>query len=126
MSLILNAEREAEWICFGRYLRDHRVQAGVSLRELARRLEMSPVQLGAMERGVSPPLVKERWPLILEAVPGTSLDELQIAAATRPRDERYPAGEKARDLLETLVERIASGDLSEAQAEELSMLLRNF
>jgi transcriptional regulator with XRE-family HTH domain len=80
----------------GPRLRAHREQAGLSLRELARRLGVSPSAISQIETGKSRPSVSTLYSIVSEL--GMSLDELfgappaiQPAAAPAPAT-RAPRG----------------------------------
>lgn len=74
----------------GQELRAHRESSGISLRELARRLELSPSALSQIETGKSRPSVSTLYAIVNEL--GMSLDELfeQVAAPQGPRGQRRP------------------------------------
>lgn len=69
----------------GRRLRAHREERQLSLRELARRLEISPSAISQIETGKSRPSVSTLYAIVSEL--GMSLDELfsEAAAAHAPR-----------------------------------------
>lgn len=70
---------------FGRYVRSTRVEARLSLRDVADRLGVSHVYLGEVERGVRPPLKKERWKALLAAIPGLDRSRLEkLAEVSKP------------------------------------------
>jgi transcriptional regulator with XRE-family HTH domain len=62
----------------GPRIRSERVAAGVSLRELARRVAVSPSLLSQIERGLAQPSVGTLWALVSEL--GFSLDSLFTTA----------------------------------------------
>ena len=63
----------------GADLRQHRVSAGLALREVGRRVGMSPSQVSRIERGLAPSVVTSAsWPVI-GAVVG-----LDVRARTYP------------------------------------------
>jgi transcriptional regulator with XRE-family HTH domain len=66
---------------FGEYLRDKRVEAGLSLRQVAERIGVTHVFLGEVERGKSAPLAKRHWAALAEIIPGVKLEELETKAA---------------------------------------------
>jgi transcriptional regulator with XRE-family HTH domain len=81
----------------GPRLRAHREQAGLSLRELARRLGVSPSAISQIETGKSRPSVSTLYSIVSEL--GMSLDELfgsprtaQPAAAPPAPARRTPRG----------------------------------
>lgn len=61
-------------LALGPRIRAERLAAGVSLRELARRLAVSPSLLSQIERGLAQPSVGTLWALVSEL--GFSLDSL--------------------------------------------------
>jgi transcriptional regulator with XRE-family HTH domain len=58
----------------GAHLRAAREEAGISLRELARRLDLTPSLLSQVERGLAQPSVGTLWAVVAEL--GISLDAL--------------------------------------------------
>ena len=79
----------------GPRLRAHREQRGLSLRELARRLGVSPSAISQIETGKSRPSVSTLYSIVTEL--GMSLDELFGAAKPAPPadDPRSPAHQAA-------------------------------
>ncbi len=77
---------------FGAYLRRCRIDAQLSLRDVAKAVGISHVYLGEVERGRRGPLVRSRWPALCEAIPRLSLKELhrlaveEAFADDRPED----------------------------------------
>lgn len=71
----------------GRRLREERERQGLSLRELARRVSMSPSMISQIERGLAMPSVSTLWSLATEfAIP---IDEMFNASA-QARPHRGP------------------------------------
>jgi transcriptional regulator with XRE-family HTH domain len=99
-----NAKQAAVDADVGRRIRAHREERQLSLRELARRLEISPSAISQIETGKSRPSVSTLYAIVSEL--GMSLDELfggknhgrgdrgaQASAAPRGPDEAVePAG----------------------------------
>ena len=87
-----------------RRLRAERERRGISLRELARRLDISPSAISQIETGRARPSVATLWAIVTEL--GTSLDDLfaQEAAAAGvavPASTSLPVvGEGAREALQ--------------------------
>lgn len=110
---------------FGTYLRDARERAGLSLRELAKRLGVSHVFLGEVERGLRG-LPRERWPLMLQELP--TLDEQQLdhlELLRRPvRLDLSDKAPKVQELGLAFARRIESGNLTENELDDLIRLLR--
>jgi transcriptional regulator with XRE-family HTH domain len=89
----------------GARLRAEREAAGVSLRELARRLDVTPSLLSQVERGLAQPSVATLWAVVSEL--GLSLDALFAvagapagAAAAAPRPMVQRAGDRTAIDLE--------------------------
>jgi len=84
----------------GSRLRTERERSGLTLRELARRLEVSPSLVSQIETGKSQPSVRTLYAIVSEL--GISLDEL-FAPADGPRDRARsthrpaPAGDRRPD-----------------------------
>jgi hypothetical protein len=55
-------DEQAAWIAEGRKRRDERVARGVSLRDEARRLGLSPAELSSIERGMRAPTSSAEHP----------------------------------------------------------------
>ena len=72
----------------GRRLRAHREERQLSLRELARRVSISPSAISQIETGKSRPSVSTLYAIVSEL--GMSLDEL-FSGASRERPEHEPA-----------------------------------
>jgi transcriptional regulator with XRE-family HTH domain len=78
----------------GARLRAERERSGLTLRELARRLEVSPSLVSQIETGKSQPSVRTLYAIVTEL--GISLDELFAPADSpleRGRATLHPAGE---------------------------------
>jgi transcriptional regulator with XRE-family HTH domain len=110
---------------FGVYLRQQRVAAGLSLRDVAQRLGISHVYLGEVERGVRGPLKPEHWSALLKIIPSLSRIELErTAAASRPmRVDLADAPPVYQDLALALARRFKRRDLSEPEITRLLKLL---
>jgi transcriptional regulator with XRE-family HTH domain len=74
----------------GRRIREHREQSNLSLRELARRLGISPSAISQIETGKSRPSVSTLYSIVTEL--GMSLDEL-FSGANNARSKRTAAPE---------------------------------
>jgi transcriptional regulator with XRE-family HTH domain len=110
---------------FGRYIRAKRVEAGLSLRDVARSLGVSHVFLGEVERGARPLFPKERWPDLLKAIPGLTMEGLEEAAVnTRPVQLRLQdAPQQYQSLGLLLARRIEQRDLTPKQIEQIRSIL---
>ena len=86
-----------------RRLRAERERRGISLRELARRLDISPSAISQIETGRARPSVATLWSIVTEL--GMSLDDLFAPEADAPRASRLPVvTAEAREAL-----RLATG-----------------
>ncbi|MGO9454597.1 MAG: helix-turn-helix domain-containing protein [Candidatus Binataceae bacterium] len=111
---------------FGRYVRQQRVAAGRSLREVASALGISHVYLGEVERGVRGPLRPEHWSALLKAVPGLTREELERqAAASRPVEmDIADAPPRYQDLAMALARRLKNRDLTQSEISRLLKVLK--
>src|SRR5919204_7052088 len=73
----------------GRRIREHREQSNLSLRELARRLGISPSAISQIETGKSRPSVSTLYAIVTEL--GMSLDELFSQDGAKPVRRVAPA-----------------------------------
>jgi transcriptional regulator with XRE-family HTH domain len=71
-----------------RRLRAERERRGISLRELARRLDISPSAVSQIETGRARPSVATLWAIVTEL--GMSLDDLFAPEADAPRASTLP------------------------------------
>jgi transcriptional regulator with XRE-family HTH domain len=82
-----------------RRLRAERERRGISLRELARRLDISPSAISQIETGRARPSVATLWAIVTEL--GMSLDDLFAPEADAPRASALPVvGAEAREALQ--------------------------
>jgi transcriptional regulator with XRE-family HTH domain len=82
-----------------RRLRAERERRGISLRELARRLDISPSAISQIETGRARPSVATLWAIVTEL--GMSLDDLFAPEAGAPRPSRLPVvTAEAREALQ--------------------------
>ncbi|HKN02074.1 MAG TPA: helix-turn-helix transcriptional regulator [Candidatus Binataceae bacterium] len=111
---------------FGRYLRQKRVAAGRSLREVASALGLSHVYLGEVERGVRGPLRPEHWVALLKAVPELTREELEWqAAVSRPVEmDIADAPPHYQDLAMALARRLKNRDLTQSEISRLLKVLK--
>lgn len=110
---------------FGRFLKAHRQQHGVSLRALAEQVGCSHVYLGEVERGVQKTLAEKWWPALIGALPGLTHDDLERRAiATKGvQFELIDAPPRYQDLGVALARRIDKRDLSTREFQRLMEVL---
>jgi transcriptional regulator with XRE-family HTH domain len=77
----------------GRRIREHRIQSNLSLRELARRLGISPSAISQIETGKSRPSVSTLYSIVTEL--GMSLDELFSGDGSKRARPPAPAAERS-------------------------------
>jgi transcriptional regulator with XRE-family HTH domain len=110
---------------FGKYLRSMRVNAGLSLRQVAEQLGVTHVYLGEVERGMRGPLKRERWTELVRVIKGVTIDDLdRAAAATRP--VKIDAGSvpgRTHDVAVMLARRIQDQGLDEHQIDQILRIL---
>ncbi|WP_224364881.1 helix-turn-helix domain-containing protein [Hyalangium versicolor] len=111
---------------FGNYIRQRRVEAGLSLRTVADLVGVTHVYLGEVERGVRGPLDKKWWPGLIQVVPGITEDELERKAAqTKPVQLALEdAPPQYQELGLALARRIAKQDLKTDEINQLMRLLK--
>ena len=111
---------------FGSYLRQVRVESGLSLRQVASALKISHVYLGEVERGVRGPLRQEHWDGLLKAIPTLTRVELERhAAASRPLAmDISDAPPRYQDLAMALARRLKNRDLTVGQISRLLKVLK--
>ena len=111
---------------FGKYLRQQRVAADISLRGLAKKLGVSHVYLGEVERGKRGPLSEKHWPVLVENVEGITMNDLRVYASNgRPVQLNLRnAPESQINLVHALARRIRKANLQEHDVEELLRVLR--
>jgi Helix-turn-helix domain len=110
---------------FGNYVRERRVAAGLSLREVAEAVGISHVFLGEVERGVRGPLRPQHWNALVRKIPGMARDELaRLAALSRPLEiDLANAPPHYQNLGLALARRFKRRDLSDAEVARLLKLL---
>lgn len=111
---------------FGKYIRDRRCAAKLTLRDVADRLGVSHVFVSEIERGERAVFAKERWPDLVRAIPGVTLDGLERASAlTVPVQlDLTDAPEPYQDLGLALARRIENRDLNKKQVQTIIEFLR--
>ena len=110
---------------FGKYVRDQRVKAKLSLRAVARELDISHVFLGEVERGIRGPLAKTHWAQLSKVVPGITEEALeQHAELSRPIQlSLSDTPLKYRNLALAVAQRIAKQDLSSRDVRQILRIL---
>jgi len=106
---------------FGQYIKEKRVDAKLSLRQVANDIGVSHVYLGEVERGVRAPLTRERWPALMKAIPGLHIGELErLSKISRPLELSVRnAPPQYQNLALALARRIERQNLGESQIERL-------
>lgn len=110
---------------FGRYLRERRVDAEISLRSAASKLGISAVYLGEVERGVRPPLKEKHWDKLLKVVPTLSREKLErFAVDARPMQlDLREASPRYQDLALALSRRIDQRNISDKDLAKILTIL---
>lgn len=111
---------------FGTFIRDKRIGAGLSLREVARGMGITAVYLGEVERGVRGPFVRERWLDLARLIPGVTEGELERRAqlADGVKLDLTNAPPEYQDLGLALARRIEKRDLEPTEVKSLLRILR--
>lgn len=111
---------------FGAFIRDKRIAAGLSLREVARGMGITAVYLGEVERGVRGPFVRERWSDLVRLIPGVTLGDLdrQATLAKGLQLDLSDAPPEYQDLGLALARRIEKRDLEPTEVRSLLRILR--
>lgn len=108
----------AETTAFGRYLRQRRIAASLSLRDVADRLQVSHVFIGEVERGVRQVVSRNRWADLVAAIPGVTLDDLERhAIQTKPLQLQLSDAPQYQDLALALARRIERRDTPQSDEE---------
>jgi transcriptional regulator with XRE-family HTH domain len=110
----------------GHFIRNKRIEAGISLRKAAEMMGVSHVFLGEVERGVRASLSHDRWADLIRAVPTITLEDLERhSALTRPVQlDLRDAPLRYQDLGLALARRIEKRDLPEGQLQLMLDLLK--
>jgi transcriptional regulator with XRE-family HTH domain len=108
---------------FGRYLRQKRGEARLSLRAVADRLGVSHVFLSEVERGVRTMINRDRWEALIRAIPGVTMEELgRHADRSKPIQlDLTDAPPLYQDLALCLARRMQKRDIPN---DELQRLIR--
>lgn len=111
---------------YGSLLRERRVQANLSLREVAEHVGVSHVFLADIERGVSGPLKPDREPKLLEALPNVTQAELNTArVASTYKITPATTPPKYMNVTAALARRIERDNLSDTKVNQLLELLKD-
>lgn len=113
---------------FGKYIRDKRVLAELTLKEVAKALGISSVYLGEIERGVKPPLRGKYWIKLIETIPTITLLGLeQTSLISVPLVLPFPPGAledaKYRAFLLAFHKRIEDKGLSVREIHKIQKIL---
>ena len=106
---------------FGKYLRTQRKAAFVSQLRLAKAIGVSHSYVSEVELGQRPPFDPRLWPAIVKMLPGTTIADLQRAAAqTRPLEIDLSKATAAQaDLALAVALRLGDGSLDDTEAAAL-------
>jgi len=121
---VSSAAHEVAATSFGRYMRDVRLKANVSLRDLAKALGVSHVFLSEVERGLRG-LARQHWPRLLEMLP--ELDPLRLEHMAKLRlPVRSNVADKPaplQDVCLLFAERVEAGKLTAEQIAAMRAIL---
>lgn len=111
-------------VTLGSYLRDRRVESGLSLRDVAIKVGVSHVFWGEVERGRKS-LPRERWAAVASAVPAVELKVMAELASTDAKVQMSlrAAGPKYEHLGQLLLRRAKKQDISDERFVTLMRLL---
>lgn len=109
---------------FGPLIRQARVDAGLSLRALAKAIGTSHVYLGEVEREIKAPLKRAYWPVLMAAIPTlTEAQLLSAEAASKPISASMPSGKVREAMLQLARDPDVLG-LDDALGEQLLEAIR--
>lgn len=110
---------------FGLYIRRQRADTGVSLRAAAKKLDVSAVYLGEVERGVRLPLKRNHWDALIHIIPTIDLATLErLTAKAKPIQlDLRDASPNYQDLGLALARRIDKKNISKVDFEKLFSIL---
>lgn len=108
---------------YGALLRERRVKAGLSLREVAEHIGISHVFLADVERGVSSPLKVEREVTLLEIMPTVTAAELHRARIASKPVKITPPNERYHELASVFARRVERENLSDSKFNAILALL---
>ena len=108
---------------FGKYIRDKRREAHLSLRAVAEQVGFSHVYLGEVERGRRRSIPEEHWKALASAIPGVTVAGLRAAAAdSAPLDPTTLEGQH-QEVVVALARRLERDDLTKADMNRLLEIL---
>jgi len=116
---------------FGELIREKRLKADLSLREVAKRIGISHVLLGEVERGARAKLVEAHWPKLIESITGAGVKltatELKQAAQNGVPVEfdLSKASPEMREFTHLLARKIEDGQLSSEKTRRLITMLED-
>ncbi len=109
---------------FGLYLREKRIAAKKSLREVAKALGISHVYLGEVERGRRRVLPEHHWDALMRAVPGTTKADLRRLAAQSEALDPVGLEGAGRKVVLALARKLDEEGITEDEAEQFLSLLK--
>lgn len=109
---------------FGDMIRRRRMDLNISVRDLARKIGVSHVFLGEVERGTRPTIGEAHWNALSLAlqIPLEQIREAARRSAAVKLDLRGVAPEQAV-VLEAFARRVANGSLSPERIAEIRRIL---
>lgn len=107
----------------GEFIRRKREAAGLSLRAVSMAIGVSHVFLGEVERGVRKSLAESRWPALVEAVPGITIDALKERSMAQQMPQVEDAEPEYQALTLALARRINRRDVGPEEFKKLMQML---
>ena len=108
---------------FGAYIKQKRIEAGLSLRDIAAALGVTHVYLGEVERGRHRAMPEEHWAGLTKAIPGVTRRELKAAADASEVIDPRDLGQQDQQLVISLARRIKAHSLTDDEYKKLMRIL---
>jgi transcriptional regulator with XRE-family HTH domain len=112
---------------YGALLRERRVRAGLSLRDVAGHLDASHVFIADVERGMRGPLRPDHESKLLQVLPNLTREELTAARHASQSFKLTSTNTPPRyaDVTHALARRIEQNDLSDTKINRILRILRS-
>jgi len=111
---------------FGKYIRDIRIELGLSLREVARQLKISHVYLGEIERGTRSSLPKKHWKKLLKIIPGLKASKLSdCEIGSKPIKALENVSNQYYEVYIAFAKRIKKQNLKKKTLDQIIELLKD-